>query len=532
MTTPLNTNSHYDLAIVGSGFSGSLLAMIARSIGLSVILLERGKHPRFAIGESTSPLANLLIEQLAERYNLPRLLPLTSFGPWLRAYPEVHYGLKRGFTFFKHESGRPYHSVPDRSNQLMVAASPIDEVADTHWFRADVDEFFMKEAVSQGADYLDETNVTLLQGPDENGATLSLQRGNDSRTVHARLLIDATGPRGFLSRALNIPEASFQNYPPTQTLFSHFTGVRRCDQMPDFSPLPSPGEHPPYPMDDAALHHVFDGGWMWVLRFNNGVTSAGIACTDEYAHGLNLAEREPAWERLMARFPSIAEQFEEAEPVQPFIYSPRLTYRSTAAAGTGWAMLPSAAAFVDPLFSTGIPLTLLGIERLSKILEESWGSNELNTRLKELGELTLNEADWTAKFIGACYAAMRDFPRFADFSMFYFAAASYSEMARRLQEAPSVRPYLAADQPEFAQGLEWCAEILTNHKEPLGSTFAGEVAERINSLNVAGLADPDKRNWYGVDLEDLVINAEKLGFTPAEMSRIIETAPWAQCSNA
>ena len=31
-------------------------------------------------------------------------------------------------------------------------------------------------------------------------------------------------------------------------------------------------------------------------------------------------------------------------------------------------MLPSAAAFIDPLFSTGIPLTLLGIERLAEML--------------------------------------------------------------------------------------------------------------------------------------------------------------------
>ena len=49
----------FDLAILGSGFGGSLLAMAARRIGLSVLLLERGTHPRFAIGESTSPLCNL-----------------------------------------------------------------------------------------------------------------------------------------------------------------------------------------------------------------------------------------------------------------------------------------------------------------------------------------------------------------------------------------------------------------------------------------------------------------------------------------
>src|SRR5664279_6068458 len=88
----------FDVAIVGSGFAGSLLALVARRLGLSVLLLEKGSHPRFAIGESTSPLANLLLEELATRYALPRLLPFAKWGPWRRAYPEVSCGLKRGFS--------------------------------------------------------------------------------------------------------------------------------------------------------------------------------------------------------------------------------------------------------------------------------------------------------------------------------------------------------------------------------------------------------------------------------------------------
>ena len=35
-------------------------------------------------------------------------------------------------------------------------------------------------------------------------------------------------------------------------------------------------ERPPYPPDDAALHHVFEGGWIWVLRFRSGIVSAGV----------------------------------------------------------------------------------------------------------------------------------------------------------------------------------------------------------------------------------------------------------------
>ena len=97
-----------DLAIVGSGFGGSILAMIARRLGFRVMLLERGRHPRFAIGESASPLAGVLIEQLADRYDLPRLRPLSAFGTWQRTYPDVVCGLKRGFTYFKHETGQRY----------------------------------------------------------------------------------------------------------------------------------------------------------------------------------------------------------------------------------------------------------------------------------------------------------------------------------------------------------------------------------------------------------------------------------------
>src|SRR3978361_1791177 len=105
----------FDIAIIGSGFAGSLMAMVARRLGRSVILLERHRHPRFAIGESSTPLANLLLEQLATQYNLPRLLPLTKWGTWQQTYPHIACGLKRGFTFYHHTAGHPFSARSDRS---------------------------------------------------------------------------------------------------------------------------------------------------------------------------------------------------------------------------------------------------------------------------------------------------------------------------------------------------------------------------------------------------------------------------------
>ena len=114
-------SADYDIAIVGSGFAGSLLAMIARRLGKSVILLERGKHPRFAIGESTTPLSNLLLEELATRYDLPNLLPLCKWGTWRKSNPELACGLKRGFTFYHHQPGRE----PQRDDQLQIGRAHV-----------------------------------------------------------------------------------------------------------------------------------------------------------------------------------------------------------------------------------------------------------------------------------------------------------------------------------------------------------------------------------------------------------------------
>ncbi len=139
-------SGQYDIAVVGSGFAGSVLATIARRLGLRVILLERGKHPRFAIGESSTPLSNLLLEELSTRYDLPKVKAFTKWGSWQNTYPELPCGLKRGFSFFHHLLGQSEIVGPDRRAELFVAASPHDGIADTHWYRAEFDHFLVREA--------------------------------------------------------------------------------------------------------------------------------------------------------------------------------------------------------------------------------------------------------------------------------------------------------------------------------------------------------------------------------------------------
>ncbi len=506
----------FDLAILGSGFSGSLLAMAARRIGLRVLLIERGAHPRFALGESTSPLTNLLLEELAREYDLPRLLPLTEYGRWIRTYPEVAVGLKRGFTYYHHRTGEPFAPDPDHQRHLLVAASPNDEVADTHWYRADFDHFLVREAQALGADYTDETQIASIQRHGDTAMLAGEQHGKPVR-YKARFVVDATGARGALSRLLGLPERPFAHLPKTQGLFSHFTGVAR------FAPLAgTDGQVPPYPPDDSALHHLFEGGWMWVLRFGNGITSAGIAVEDWLAEALNLGDSDAGWQRFLDCFPSIRTQFEAAQPVVPFIHARRLPYRYGKIVGEGWALLPSAAAFIDPLFSTGFPLTLLGLHRLARLLRDAWGTSAWEAGLREYAAHTEREAETAALLVAGHYRAFTSPSDFAALSMLYFVAVSYAEMARRLGRAHLAPGFLLCDRMEFA----------TSFRRHLARALRGEpirpeaIAHELSPFNIAGLCDPRKRNWYGVDLQDVLRSSSKLAARPQEVAALFARMGW------
>ncbi|MBW8840038.1 MAG: NAD(P)-binding protein [Gemmatimonadetes bacterium] len=149
----------YEVAIVGSGFAGSLLARILAVLGYDVVLLERGTHPRFAIGESSTPLANLSLERIATRYGLADCYDLAAHGRWVDSLPDLRRGLKRGFTYYRHHPHQPFDNRGLDSERLLVAASPEDRIADSHWLRSDVDHHFVREAIAAGVHYSDRTTI-------------------------------------------------------------------------------------------------------------------------------------------------------------------------------------------------------------------------------------------------------------------------------------------------------------------------------------------------------------------------------------
>lgn len=514
----------HDVAIIGSGFGGSLLATLLRCYGRKVLLLERGEHPRFVIGESSTPVADLVWLDLTTRHGLKDLTSFAKWGTWQREHPEVACGLKRGFSFFHHPPGKPYAARQDRMDQLLVAASPNEEQSDTHWYRPDFDAYLVRAAGGAGVDYEDRCEVRSVVW-DGSGVRLGATQRGREREFRARMVVDASAGGGPVIRALGRVPMAVPDLPPVQALYSHFRGVPKWGDL----SVGAACRGAPYPVDDAAVHHVFPGGWIWVLRFGNGVVSAGVAATEPVAQRLRLEEGSRGWDRLMKEVPTVGEMWAEAEVVEPWRHLSRMSFQAGPAAGPGWALLPSAAGFVDPLLSSGFALTLLGIERLVTLLGERWGEAVWSGRdagWEDYRTATQGERDALAGYVGALYACMGDAEAFGDIARLYFTAVIFSETARRLGREASLGGLLLRSHPGFgpaAAGLLRQAQAgvpLTRWREELNRWVA--------DFDLGGLSDPARRPWYPVRAADLRQGRFRIGATGEEIEALLHRAGWVE----
>lgn len=518
-----------EVAIVGSGFAGSLLARVLTVLGYDVVLLERGTHPRFAIGESSTPLANLSLERIGLRYGLDDCYQLATHGRWLEHFPDLRRGLKRGFTFYRHHANEPFASRACNSERLLVAASPDDSISDSHWLRADVDHHFVRKAIEAGVMYVDRANLTSADLTSDAVTVSGTREGNDF-ALRANFLIDASGPGGFLARQLSIRSGIEETETRTALVFSHFDGARLMSDL-----LPGMPEGP-YPDDWAAVHHVVDEGWMYSLRFDDGVTSAGFLLTPMGLASLKLENSSDAasiWYAMLERYPTIASVFADATPLMPIAFHPAIQHRLTQSTGERWAMMPHAYAFVDPLFSTGIAWSLRAIERLA-LAFESAASNSRVPGEKVLARYSVAlsaEADQIDRVVAGAYEAMSHFDLFAAQAMLYFATVSFAEVSQRLKPDESIawNGFMGVGDPVLEplprESLRRLREI-THSRGATGTSedrreFAEWIANAIAPRNIAGLAKPERKNLYPVDFDELVNKHALLGMSREQLQKAL-----------
>lgn len=497
----------FDVAIIGAGFGGSLMALVLHRLGLRAVLIDRTSHPRFAIGESATPIGDLIWAQLTKKYDLPRLAPLAEYGSWQRAYPDLPCGLKRGFSYFVHRPSEKYAPSSDHADEMLVAASYGVDDADTHWYRAAFDAFICEEAQREGVAYFDQTQLQDLHSGE--AWELTGTRLGRPISLKARFLIDASGEGGFLARHLGLTNRVEHLRTNSRPLFAHFRGVPTWNEIQGYSPANS--SHPfadhPYPCDDAVLHHQFDGGWMWVIPFNNGITSVGFSL-DQRCFPLDEAiSSANEWQRLLERYPSIGDHLRGIHicgPGDTLVRGRRMQRWLSPAAGHNWALLPTAASFLDPLHSTGNAHTLSGIERLAGIFSEhaqDWSNPQFHTKLQGYHATLQAETRLLDRVIHGCFLTLGDINLFEATSAFYFVSAIWSEFRRRQGSWQPHEAFLNAHDPQWVNIVdqshqELVALMASGNDASERRPFIDRVRQRIAPYNLAGLCDPERRHLY------------------------------------
>lgn len=493
------TNKQYDILIAGAGFAGSITALILHNLGCKVCLIEKGQHPRFAIGESSTPVADLILRNLASKYNLPWLQDFSRYGSWQQSHPEIVCGIKRGFSFFKQYPGIDFTTDENHKNELLVAASSDDIQSDTNWLRADFDAFLVNKVKEYGIDYFDLTEI--ISAKRNTQWEFHLDHVKENTIIHASFFIDATGSSRLLDKLLGIESSAEGFLTNSFAVFSHFNHVPKWSEMLQKAGIPD-GDFP-YNPDHSALHHILDEGWLWMLRFNDERTSLGFVLDDTNA----LYENLPAdriWNDTMEKYPSIHNIIKDVSlATQPgkIIRSERLQRKIKHCFGPGWVALPHTAGFIDPLFSSGIAHSLSGIEKIIGCISRNRDNEKLlEQNLQEYENAVFAELKITDCLVAGCYKTMPYFELFIAWSMLYFAATIAHEQRRIKQEEPGY--FLNADDPAIRDMVQKSyADLLKiiSSQQPTREDikwFTGLIKERIQPFNTAGLMEPSSKNMY------------------------------------
>lgn len=496
---PENTTPPYDILIAGAGFGGSLTALILNKIGFNVCLVEKGTHPRFAIGESSTPIADMILRKVAVQYDLPWLSAFSRYGSWQDAHPEVICGLKRGFSYFKHQPGKEFSTDANHTNELLVAASTDDVQSDTNWLRADFDAFLVSKVKESEIAYFDLSEITSAKRTDKWGFQIS--QSERDITIETSFFIDATGGGALLHNLLGVKSSADDFLTNSFGVFSHFNNVPRWTSLLQQAGITT--DDFPYDPDNSALHQVLDEGWIWMLRFNTELISVGFALNQDEVSLEDLSPDE-IWAQLLEKYPSVNRMLKGATLADvpgKILKSNRLQRKTERSFGDGWIALPHTVGFVDPLFSSGIAHSLAGIEKIANLLREHWNDKEqLYSNLEQYERSVFAELKLIDKLVAGCYKTMAHFSLFNAWSMLYFAATITYEQ-RRLKNLP-VGYFLGADSQAIRDMVDTSYRDLMNilaqpqiiQKDI--DQFTDLIRERIVPFNTAGLLDPASKNMY------------------------------------